>query len=60
MTPAERLAAQRVALDSHEWTETEGVLTQITLHSLVAIGELLVELNDRQARQEAAMMGGPS
>ncbi|AIW02990.1 hypothetical protein MURUCUTUMBU_2 [Mycobacterium phage Murucutumbu] len=60
MTPTERLAAQREALDKHEWTEVEGDLTPITLHCLVAIGEVLVELNARQARQEAAAMGAPS
>ncbi|QFG08391.1 hypothetical protein SEA_GUANICA15_2 [Mycobacterium phage Guanica15] len=58
MTPAERLAAQRDALDMHEWGNDD--LTPITLHCLVAIGEVLVELNARQARQEAAMMGAPS
>lgn len=58
MTPAERLAAQREALDSYEWAEGESVLTRVTVHSLLAIGELLVEMNDRQARQEAAAPGG--
>ncbi|QFG14048.1 hypothetical protein I5G97_gp002 [Mycobacterium phage Curiosium] len=60
MMPAERLTAQREALDSYEWTEGESVLTQITVHSLVAIGEVLVEMNARQARQEAELMGAPS
>ncbi|QAY02734.1 hypothetical protein SEA_SHAOBING_2 [Mycobacterium phage Shaobing] len=56
MTPAERLAAQREILDAHVWEEPEDALIPIpmTLHALIAIGELLVAINDRQARQEAA------